>query len=612
MCGICGIFNLKREPISKHVLMNMTRILAHRGPDDEGIYIDNNLGLGHRRLSILDLTPAGHQPMVFNECNLAVSYNGEIYNYPELRNELETKGYRFQSGTDTEMILKAYAEWGISALRKFNGMFAIALWDGVNKQLYLIRDRLGVKPIYYYHTKSSFIFASEIKSLLMHPDVELNPDITSLAELAEFRYVIEPDTVFAGISKVKAGHYLCISEDDIKDVCWWDVKFQSESENKSYEYIKEYENLLSSAVAMRLLADVQVGAFLSGGIDSSTVAYYISKVKKDLHTFNVGFGLESNVDESGEARFVSSQLNTTHHELSIKPPTLQELKKIIWHLEEPILDPAVIPTYAVSALASNYVKVVLTGEGSDEINGGYNRYRRAALYHTMNKILPGWAIRAVNKLNCVTSERFRERMRVLLSLQSGNLTPLGFLNINNKPINYESIDRERILNKLNSFTPHPSESSDLFLSKLFYMDLKTWLVSDLLIKVDKMSMAHSLEARTPYLDYRLVEFCAKVPSCKKVTFRKTKKLLRQTMKAHLPARTVNRLQHGFLVPIDKWVIDSLGGDIKEILSSKIGEGILGFKVNGKLTPRSIFNQMFLKLWYTTFFIDFPRKNENLF
>lgn len=603
MCGICGIYNSDGEPIDRRVLEGMTEILSHRGPDDFGVYVDGSVGLGHRRLSILDLSKAGHQPMVLEDRSVAISYNGEIYNYPTLRRELESRGHHFRSRTDTEMVLRAYVVWGIQALERFNGMFAMALWDAGERCLYLIRDRLGVKPIYYYRTPRRLIFGSEIKALLMHPEVRCCVNATGVAETLRFRYVLEPDTVFEGIQKVRAGHYVRIRGPDVVEAPWWDVEFRPEPEFNRRNAVEELGFLLESAVQMRRLSDVPVGAFLSGGVDSSTVVSMLCANGEPTQTFSVGFGGDSGVDEAEHAARVASALKTVHTDLSVKAPDVDLLRRVLWHLEEPIIDPAVFPTYALSQLAARHVKVVLTGEGSDEVNGGYERYRRAALAHRLGRL------RFLEFLGLIggrfpSFRRFQTLYEAASAVRQRRFSLFGFPEPLVTSDLQASVDDARVASKLFPLLPSPAASTSEFLNGLFYLDVKTWLPADLLIKVDKMSMAHSLEARTPYLDYRLVEFCAGVPPNEKVDLFRTKKLFRRVAASRLPKWVATRRQHGFLVPLERWLLSSLKEGTREILADSAGRELFdGDRRRAGESARSLFARVLLKVWYRVFFID---------
>lgn len=499
MCGIAGIFNLNGEPVSVVTLRKMTDAIAHRGPDGEGFYTDSFLGFGHRRLAIIDLSPAGHQPMMTADKQFIITYNGEIYNFQELRIELEELGHHFHSRTDSEVALKAYVQWGEKALDRFNGMFAFAVWDKTKQELFLARDRYGIKPLYYTLKGNKFIFGSEIKAILAHPEAQAQMDKQALLEYFTFQNFFTDRTLFRDIQILPAGCWLKLKlgqEYLPKPVEYWDYHFEEPQTHKSeLEYVEELDRLFVQAVNRQLVSDVELGSYLSGGMDSGSLTAIASAQLPFIKTFTVGFdlssasGVEMAFDERERAERMSYLFKTEHYEMVLKAGDMERvLKKLAYHLEEPRVGQC-YPNFYASQLASKFVKVVLAGTGGDELFGGYPwRYYRAVnnesfedyidkYYVFWQRLIPNSSIRQVFQpvWDEVQHVWTRDIFRDVFKRHAEKLT-----------------------------------SPEDYINHSLYFEAKTFL-QGLLVVEDKISMAHSLETRVPFLDNDLVDFCMKLP-----------------------------------------------------------------------------------------------------
>lgn len=390
MCGIAGIFQLDRSPVEPDRLARMMAVIAHRGPDADGCYVQGEIGLGHRRLAIIDLSPAGHQPMTNEDGSIWITYNGEIYNYQEIKRELEAKGHVFRSQTDTEMVIHAYEEWGVDCLSRFNGMFAFALWDGRQRQLWLVRDRLGIKPLFYTYTPHYFLFGSEIKAILADDRIPRNLDYEALSYFLALNYTPAPYTLFSAVRQLLPGHYLLVDETGyMQDIEYWDLVYQEDKQLSKQEWLAAFNELLSDAVRIRLMSDVPFGTFLSGGVDSSGVAYWMSRhMREPVKTFSIGFG-EDSFDELVYARRVAQAIQAEPHEKIVAANTAKILPKVVWHSEEPTADSSMIAVYYLAQMARQHVTMALSGDGADEILAGYETYQ-AYYLHRLYRLLPDW------------------------------------------------------------------------------------------------------------------------------------------------------------------------------------------------------------------------------
>ena len=585
MCGIAGFcdFNKKSD---KQTLVKMTDVLHHRGPDDSGYCFYNNefagIGLGHRRLSILDLSSHGHQPMAFE--NYEVVYNGEVYNFKEIRVELEEYGYSFESDSDTEVILKAYHKWGIQAVDRFTGMFAIAIYDNKKDKLILIRDRAGVKPLYYYSHDGLLLFASELKSFHQHPNFQKSMSIEGTKLFFQYGYILEPYTIFEHTHKLKAGHYMSIDLKTREETLhkYWDIVdiYNEEKLDISFEEAKKQTHtLLKDACNYRMVSDVPVGIFLSGGYDSSAVTAILQKDRTEkIKTFTIGFE-EQKYNEAKEAKKIAQHLGTEHTEYyCTQKDALDILPKLsdIW--DEPFGDNSVIPTTLVSQLARKDVTVSLSADGGDEVFGGYNKYTQAMKYHDIFSKVPfkSYVGKALSKippqsiplLNKTYNFNLRYKKVVDLLQCDSHLDTM-----NNMVTFFYDEDLQKLLINtdakiITSFSEYSLlTNKNSALDKLMAMDYKTYQLDDILVKVDRATMSASLEGREPLLDHKLVEFVAKLPSDYKIHNGDKKYLLKSIVHDYIPKELMDRPKMGFSVPLNEWFGDELSVYIDEYLSS---------------------------------------------
>ena len=570
------------------VLTSMRDALAHRGPDDAGIYYDeeHNVGLGHRRLSILDLSPLGRQPMSNDSGSIWVAYNGEVYNFKEIREELRQRRYNFKSNSDTEVVVKAYEEWGIDSVHKFIGMFALAIWDRRERKLYLVRDRAGVKPLYYYRKDGLLLFGSELKALMRHPDFSKEIDYDVLPLYLRYGYIPAPFTIFKHAYKLKPGHYLVVSGDDVNEVKYWDiVDFYNQEPVKGSpdEIAERLESLLIDSFKYRLVSDVPVGVFLSGGIDSTSVAALLQRnISAKLKTFSIGF-YEDRFDEAKWAKKIASCLETDHTEyyMSVNDAfgIIQKLPEIY---DEPFADNSAIPTYLVSRLTRQDVTVALSADGGDELFCGYRKYESLRhlnkLFSRLPKSLRDCFIKTIGfagptgvdsvyrifKPALPEIKDFRDKYEkwrnMLRESNDGNLLDMYKFNINR----WTPEDLTRIMRN-NYDSQFDTNFEDTFLrlqdedfsTQMMASDFKTWLADDLLAKVDRATMSVGLEAREPFLDHRLVEYVARIPINLKHKNGMSKYILRKILYKYVPRELVERPKHGFVIPLDKWLKGAL-------------------------------------------------------
>jgi asparagine synthase (glutamine-hydrolysing) len=563
MCGIAGILHFDKErKADEFLLKKMTDALAHRGPDGEGYFLHNNLGLGHRRLSIIDLN-TGDQPMLNDDKSVALIFNGEIYNYIELREELQKLGCRFRTSSDSEVIIRAYEIWGIDCQNRFNGMWAFALWDNSKKQLLLSRDRIGEKPLHYAIFENTLLFGSEIKSILAYGMQEV-PNYEVLDIYLTLGYIPAPYTFFRGIHKLKQGHCLLIQDSNVKELQYWKLP-EIDENNMLRDEETVYENfssLLTDSVKIRMRSDVPYGAFLSGGLDSSSIVSIMSKISSfAVETFTIGFK-EKAYDERYLAETVAKKFKTNHHEFIVEPDSFDEsLKKIIHHYDEPFGDSSAIPTGYVSRFAASKVKMVLTGDGGDEVLSGYTTYQGekfAAQYQKLPKLVKDSIPFLLHQISKPLKGSIRYKLNRAFEVCSSS--NLDFLNRYMNKISW--IDLPQIKKLIGGQNVYPTHEfiSDLMKSchykdsfyKLMFLNLKLSLPDDMLVKVDRMSMAYSLETRTPFLDYRLVEYMAGVHKDIKMKKYERKTVLRNTIGRELPKEILMAPKKGFTVPLREW------------------------------------------------------------
>lgn len=531
--------------------------MAYRGPDDSGFFTDNNVGLANQRLSIIDLK-TGHQPVHNEDESIFVTFNGEIYNFKELKVVLEKKGHRFYSKCDTEVIVHAYEEYGEACVNHFNGMFAFALWDSNKKKLLLAKDRVGIKPLYYTLQEGKLIFASEIKSILQYKEFKKEIDYTALNNFFTFRYVPGEKTILKGINRLLPGYILIYKNKQIKISKYWDLSFCPTNEKLDY-YTNGLRYLVGDSVKKRLISDVPLGIFLSGGIDSTAILSYANEfLDKQVKTFNLSF-CDWPDNELKYTKNASEFFNTNHKEITVTPDIIKLLPKVIWHMDEPVADPTAILNYVLAEKASKSVKVILTGEGADEIFAGYEQYKIMNLAKTYNKIVPKFVQKSlIQGLKILPKETFFMKLSNYLS--TINNTPKGYVELlsifdrSEKEFLYSKDLIKKISNldsDLKSVSCYFKNSYDL-LNKMLLSDIKTWLPNNMLIKLDRMSMAHSIEARVPFLDHRIMEFSSKIPSRLKLRGLNEKFILKKAMIKKIPKEILKRKKQRFFVPLDFW------------------------------------------------------------
>ena len=567
MCGITGIFhrNQNRNVIIE-TLNKMTDIISHRGPDDRGIYMKNNIGLGHRRLSIIDLS-TGDQPMRSEDGDLIIVFNGEIYNYVELREELRRRGYVFKSSSDTEVILHAYREWGTDCQLKFNGMWAFAIWDEKRKELFLSRDRIGEKPLFYSMDENTFLFGSEMKSIFEF-GIPKTVDLR-LAEVYLFLgFIPEPHTFYKNVRKLKAGHFLLVSSAGLKEYKYWDLPIIHEQSMNSdkREIYEKFEFLLEDSVRLRMRSDVPFGAFLSGGLDSSSLVALMNNYSEyQINTFTIGFP-EKEFDESALAQLVANRFNTNHHRGSVDKRSFGEIySKLAFHFDEPFGDASAIPTYYVSNYARSKVKMVLTGDGGDEVLSGYNSYLGIKLSMMFNS-LPSSIQKGMNSF----SSGINEFLPDPVSKKWNRIDK--FLELSSLPFNERIIKKRAYVDYvlIKSLTSHLKDIvtiEDFFADmmkeiyckdefyKNMYLNFKYDLPNKYLVKVDRASMANSLETRAPFLDFRLIEYMVGVDKNVKLENWELKSVLKNTIGRKLPKEIVKGSKKGFDIPLGHWFKD---------------------------------------------------------
>jgi asparagine synthase (glutamine-hydrolysing) len=555
----------------------MCNTLVHRGPDDEGYFMEGNVGLGMRRLTVIDLV-TGHQPIANEDGRIWIVFNGEIYNYPELRKTLEQQGHVFATNTDTEAIIHAYEEYGEACVRQLNGMFAFAIWDGHKRKLLLARDRLGVKPLYYFLNEHCLVFGSELKALLAHHEVPRVIDLEALDSFLTFEYIPAPLSIFQRIHKLLPGHTLVLQDGHVTIRQYWELQFKP-LEGPEEELGHALYDLLQDAVRLRLVSDVPLGAFLSGGIDSSTIVCLMSEIMdQPAQTFSIGFD-DPSYNESRYARIVADHFGTEHHELTIRPDVVTLVEGLVKYLDEPLADVSIFPTYLVSQLARRNVTVVLSGDGGDELFAGYEWYLADKLARSYRRLPAAvrtrWLPWVVNRIP--PSPRKKGLINKLKRFVEGAVLPEAlrhfrwniFLTDAAKQRLY-SAELRRAAEPLDAsarWTAYlqAAEAADP-LGQEQFADIKTYLADDILVKVDRMSMANSLEARTPYLDYRVVEFAARLPSHLKLRGLQTKYLLKRCMATKLPRDILTRRKEGFSIPMKNWLRQELRPLLQEVLS----------------------------------------------
>ncbi len=577
MCGICGIVDFKgRSADFESRLPGMVRVLRHRGPDESGTWTDNCAGLGHARLSIIDLAE-GRQPMSNEDETVWITYNGEAYNFQALREELAAKGHRFRTRTDTEVIVHLYEEEGIDCVNRLRGMFAFGIWDARAEAMYLVRDRLGIKPLYYTVLNGRLIFGSEIKAILAHGGVPRAVREDALSDYLTFLYVPAPKTMFRDIFKLEPGHWLRFDAQGLRQQQYWDLE-PAEPFDRGRESIeRNLVDKLAESVRLRLVSDVPLGAFLSGGVDSSSVVAVMSRLGEGrVVTTSVGFQ-EKRYNELPFARRVAERYHTQHYEEVVRPEATSIVETLAWHYDEPFADYSAIPTYYVSQAARRHVTVALSGDGGDENFAGYRRYRFDLMERRIRSLLPTcfrrWFLRPLARIY-PKADWLPRPLRAKVTL--GNLAvdaptaycrSVGFLSDEQKAAFYtgDLAGTLRGYRSADIIRGYMNKASRNNLSQLLYTDIKTYLVDDILTKVDRASMAVSLEVRVPLLDHIFVEFAQRVPAEMKIEGREGKGILKSAMRPYLSDETLYRKKQGFTPPIAEWMRGPLRDMVGDLL-----------------------------------------------
>lgn len=573
MCGIAGRVNFRSgAPVDGAVIQRMCHLLAHRGPDGEGTHVDGPVGLGHRRLAIIDLSPAARQPMASEDARLWITYNGEVYNFRELRADLERRGRRFRSQSDTEVILAAYREFGVGCLDRFRGMYAFAVWDSRARTLFLARDRLGKKPLYYLLDDDGIAFASEPKAFLADASFKAEPDLEAISHYLTYQYVPSPLTAFQGLQKLPPAHYLLVQEGKVSVARHWRLRYRPKHQLTEQQACEELLAQLREAVRLRLISDVPLGALLSGGVDSSTVVALMTELSTSrVRTFSIGFE-EAAYDEREAAAIVADRFGTDHHAFVVRPDAAALLPALVWHYNEPFADSSAVPTYYLAQVTRPHVTVALSGDGGDEAFGGYERYVAHALACRADRVLgplrPALAAlgavlprggnsrglrrrarRFLEALVAPPADRYARWMVHFTAEQKATLCTPEFA--------AASGDTDPLALLREAFTVTDAEDP---VEAAMAADVACYLPEDLLVKLDVATMAHGLEARCPFLDSAVVEFAARLPVRWKVWRTAKKVLLRRALRDLLPPEILGRPKQGFGVPIDAW----LRGPLKEL------------------------------------------------
>ncbi len=579
MCGIAGFVSRNEHRDTRaanDVLDRMCRVIAHRGPDDQGTLVNDRIALGMRRLSIIDLA-GGHQPMSGCDGAVTIVFNGEIYNYRELQRELESRGHQFKTHSDTETIVHAYEKYGAGCVEHLRGMFAFAIWDDRARELFIARDRVGKKPLYYTITPGgTLIFGSELKSLREHPEFRGDISIEALDAYLTFGYVPDPLTIFRDVHKLPPGHHLTFKDGRALVEQYWDFPYESPQENPARsedECLEELRELLDEAVRLRMEADVPLGAFLSGGVDSSTVVGLMARhATQPVKTFSIGFH-EDSYNELKYARIAAQRFGTDHHEFIVTPDICEIVDELVWHFDEPFADSSAIPTYMVSKLAREHVTVALSGDGGDELFAGYTRYAldrkrsgfarlprvfRQGVMQPLGRNLPqgAWGRNFLHNVALDPLDRYIEDVSVFTRLNKSSLYTNDFR---------QQLGTCEAAHRFRAFASHSRAHDPI--DPLLYLDSKTYLPGDILTKVDRMSMAVSLEARVPLLDHKLIEFvCTRIPASMKMKGLKTKHIFKRAVRDLVPAEILNRPKQGFGIPINQWINQQLRERVRGTLT----------------------------------------------
>ncbi len=594
--------------------------IVHRGPDEEGFYVGDGVGLGMRRLSIIDLD-TGRQPVRNEDGSIWVVLNGEIYNFKELRRDLERKGHSFYTATDTEVIVHLYEECGTDCVSRMRGMFAFALWDDRRKRLLLARDRLGIKPLYYVWVGEKLVFASELKAILQMPEVERRLHWGAVSHLFAFLATPASEAIVEGVSKLEPGHILTVSRSLGQRIeRYWDVSFEPDYSHGEKYFVERLRELLEESVRLHLVSDVPLGAFLSGGIDSSSVVSTMARLSSaPVRTFSIGFD-EQDYNELRFARLVAEKFGTEHHELVLQPDVVDIIEKLVWHLDEPFGDSSAFPTYMVSRLASEHVTVVLSGDGGDELFGGYDRY----VLEGSSRFLPPLMRQACGFISSQMPEGMKGRNLLRHLSLEGSKRCLDATMIFRED-QKRKLFQPDIFELFSGYDPYQrgmeylARANGHWLSPLQYLDLKSYLPLDILTKVDRMSMAHSIETRVPLLDHKVVEFAATIPPELKIRRGTTKYIFKQAMRGILPDAVIDRRKQGFAIPLGRWFRGTLSSFVHDLLLSERSrrrgifnpwyiEKLLELHGRGRPLDLELWTLISFELW-CRMFLDNPPRSE---
>jgi len=620
MCGITGkIFFSQEKNIEESEIKRMTDVIQHRGPDDEGFYINKNVGLGFRRLSIIDLN-TGHQPLSNESGSKWIVFNGEIYNFLELRRELQQKGYFFKTKTDTEVILKLYEEYGVHCVDYLRGMFAFAIWDNDTQQIFCVRDRFGIKPLYYYSDKEKLVFGSEIKAILKSKNVDKTLSTDGLDSYFTFGYITSDLSIYKEIKKLQPAHYLLLSFKNkvtLQIKRYWEICFQPDYSKTENQWSEEIESALSESVKLHMISDVPLGAFLSGGIDSSSVVAMMAKnSNQPIKTFSIGFK-EQKYNELQYARQIATKYGCEHHEQIVDPESIDLLPKLVNAYDEPFADSSAIPTYYVSKLARKHVTVALSGDGGDELFAGYGIYKR------LNDIYSN----PLNFKSPLLNKFIWGNLHKIIPYNVRGKSATYFLSQNRKLVSaYSNVwpraERKKLLLNhgiVNTSTGSESYKEDIlnkgsydFVTNMQNLDLKTYMVDSILTKVDRASMINSLEVRVPLLDHKFAELTFKIPSYLKLQKNDQKYILKQAMAPYLPPSILNHPKQGFGIPLEFWFKDDLKQYVNDTLLS--ANSHLGSYLNKSYVKDIILKNengtkdFSTKIWPLLFFEEWLKQN----
>lgn len=624
MCGINGVFHYRDGVADAELVRQMARAQRHRGPDDRDVWCEGPVALAQRRLSIVDLSPGGHQPMANEDGSVWVTFNGELYNWPEMRPQLAARGHRFRGNSDTEMLLHLWEEKGPALLEDVRGMFAFALYDRTQRRLMLARDRLGKKPLFYHDDGHRLVFASELKSLMLDPSVPREVDLQSIADFLTFQYVPSPQSIWKQVRKVPPGHQLLCDASGVRVERYWSLPVECDPTPSPEEAVERLRELLEESVRIRLMSDVPLGAFLSGGIDSSVVVALMAKASSTpVKTFSIGFE-EENFSELAHARRVAEHLGTDHHELVVKPRALELMPTLVWGMDEPFSDASMIPTFHVSEMARRQVTVALSGDGGDEAYAGYTTYAWARQY-ARTDVLPAALRRLLEvparllpadhplgrKLHRIAIDAVDRHLEVMSHFPPRDLASVLAPALRDSTRRHDPYQQMRAIHARSARAVGDVPA-------LLYLDAMTYMTDDVLVKVDRTAMLNSLEVRAPLLDHKVLEYVARLPFEYKLRGDVTKWVLKECARPMLPPEIMHRPKQGFGVPLERWFGSDFGRLAREVLLDRRArergwfdpagvEAVLsGSGARNDRHARQVFTLVCLELWAQTW-VDRPRE-----